>query len=305
MSRAKSHHVVPRRYLARFAKDGLVEVVRFGADAGPESIRRAARVSEFYTTRGAAGEPVDLVERWLNDVEKMLYPGFQAIDGGQWPLKPEDRERVALWIAVQYLRTPIVRELGTKLGGLVVEQELSDAARADFVQRQLRDHPDADEQVVREIAETSLDQAKRHLLAKAASAEWHADGIERYARPLAEGLLQRQWTIIRFRRSALVTSDDPVGLQCLASEPAGLSNAAVVTFPVDRRTGLVMLHEEGADKLGRPSASVARRLNQLTINRARRSVFYHPDDQPLAGLSIPTGPRRVAIKPEVKVCKTK
>lgn len=291
MSRAKSHHLVPRHYLARFARDGKVMAVRFGGTCGLESIRRAATVSEFYTTRGADGEPVDVVEQWLSNVESMLHPAFTAFESRRWPLDSPDRERMALWVAVQYLRTQMIREISTSIGQLVVDEELSPAARATWTEQQVSKHPDSDADHVRAIAAAALADAASRLRSRAASAAWHADAIERYARPIAGDLLSRRWLIFRFERRALATSDDPVGLQAAHPGPVGIRTARAVTFPVDRHTGLVMLDEPGSDEDRSPTASIARTLNRLTVASARLAIFHHPEDMPLEGLRIPVAPR--------------
>lgn len=195
MSRAKSHHLVPRRYLERFARDGKVMVVRFGGRCGPESIRRAATASEFYTTRGPLGEPDDSVELWLSQVESMLFPVFDAIDSGRWPLDPTARQQMALWVAVQYLRTWMIRDISAAVGNAVIDDALSESAQASFVEEQLTKHPDADAHTVRSLAEASLHTGERRLREWVLSAEWHAEGIEKHASRLAEGLLGRRWAL--------------------------------------------------------------------------------------------------------------
>ncbi len=293
MSRAKSHHLVPRRYLQRFAKDGQVMVVRFGGRCGPESIRRAATASEFYTTRGPLGEPDDHVELWLSRIESMLYPAFEAVDSGRWPLGPTAREQMALWVAVQYLRTWMVRDIGAAVSNAVVDDALSPSARASFVENQVKKHPDVAAEIVRSLAEANLHASERLLRERASSAEWHAEGIDKYASRLAQGLLGRRWALVRFERRALATGDEPVGLAPRGPGPVGIGNAHGVTFPLDRRTGLMMMAEDGADEVLTATSSVARTINRLTVASTRLAVFYHPDDRPIDGLSIPTAPRTV------------
>lgn len=266
-------------------------VTRFGGARGLESIRRAATVSEFYTTRGAANEPVDVVEQWLSEVEGLLYPAFTAVESGRWPLESEDRERLALWVAIQHLRTQMVRDLSAHVGEHVVDEELSPAARAAWVEQQVGKHPNDDAEQVRAIAAATLATAAQRLRDRAATAEWHAVGIERYARPIADNLLDRRWMVFRFKRRTLATSDEPVNLQAARPGPVGIGTASAVTFPIDRHTGLVMLDESGSDGEGWAAVSVARTLNQLTVDTARLAIFHHPEDRPLEGLKLPVAPK--------------
>ena len=84
--------------------------------------------------------------------------------------------------------------------------------------------------------------------------------------------------------------------------PAGTSvavgDAAEVQVPLDRRAALSMTAAGRGDQLRPGSAKIAADLNQAVANNARRFLFHHPSDDPLAGLAIPSPGRAELSSPE-------
>jgi hypothetical protein len=115
-------------------------------------------------------------------------------------------------------------------------------------------------------------------------------------------LYARHWDLTFFTRKSLVTSDAPVVLRPMLRHPAGTSvgvgDAAVVQVPLDRRAALCMRAVGRGDQIVPGSAKIAADLNQAVANNARRFLFHHPDDKPLAGLALPQPRPRERSSPE-------
>ena len=115
-------------------------------------------------------------------------------------------------------------------------------------------------------------------------------------------LYASHWHLTFFTRKSLVTSDSPVVLRPTLRYPAGtavaVGNAAEVQVPLDRPAALSMRAVGREDRLVPGSAKIAADLNQAVANNARRFLFHHPSDDPLAGLALPQPRPRELSSPE-------
>lgn len=292
MTRAKGHHIVPRKYLEGFADErGMVTVVRFGQPTPSlESIRRAARETDFYTTRDQHGVPSDAMEDALQLREGVYFPGVAAAAQG-WPLDSQSRQLVGEWVVLQFMRTQSMRALFREVGHLVVDEELNEAGRLRLLNQMILDHPEFDPERVREQGLEALDHAAQTMRAYAESAESHARSMDAHMSGLVDRLLKRRWILWHFDLRSVATSDSPVGLWSEASRSHGIGTADAVTFPVDRNRALVMVDEDGPDYAGLATTRRCRWFNQVTASNARRAIYYHPGGRPLTNVDIPTVPQ--------------
>ncbi len=120
----------------------------------------------------------------------------------------------------------------------------------------------------------------------------HLEFIRKNTPVVARMLYARHWHLTFFTRKSLVTSDSPVVLRPMLRYPTGTSvavgDAAEVQVPLDRRAALSMRAAGRGDQLVPGSAKIAVDLNQAVASNARRFLFHHPDDDPLAGLASPS-----------------
>jgi Protein of unknown function (DUF4238) len=128
------------------------------------------------------------------------------------------------------------------------------------------------------------------------------------ARPPLPALRKRAMAIVRFKRRALITSDNPVTLLGIpdADEgtPLALGSNGGIYISLARRVGLVLRESEVfdgkqvyADVDG--TTNDANALNQLVASRAHRYLYHHPDDRPLARIEVPTEPQTPSMRWEV------
>jgi hypothetical protein len=119
----------------------------------------------------------------------------------------------------------------------------------------------------------------------------HLEFIRKNTPVVARMLYARHWHLTFFTRKSLATSDSPVALRPMLRYPSGTSvavgDAADVQVPLDRRAALSMRAMGRGDQLIPGSAKIAADLNQAVVNNARRFLFHHPSDDPLAGLALP------------------
>lgn len=283
----RAHHTVPRSHLERFAQppgpgrkhSQLTRVELPGTKRHPISVTDASVVNDFYLAHTADGVLTDAFEDRMAEVEGAAAAAVrELIDEEVWPISGTSRERIAAWTALQHLRTPGERdllaataELTSEITGRGIGEELAGFAGPGphtYVRQ-------------RELSREDRDRLRDH----------HLEVMVNSFRAGIEILLGCTWTVVRFRSEALITSDTPVTLIPIPGAdvrtPLSLTSNDGILVPLDRRVALMMVQNNGKDRLvaGTPQASTA--ANQEIVNGARRCVFHHPEDDPLAGLVLP------------------
>jgi hypothetical protein len=134
-----------------------------------------------------------------------------------------------------------------------------------------------------------------------ARAEHHMQHLADLLPRVTQSLLDRSWLLTVYERKALATSDHPVYV--VPNEEltrmgmgTGIENATVIHAPLTRRHSLAMYQPSAVPTqlaaLGRDIrwpgvTATALYSNSCAVNSARRFLFHHPDDAPLAGFDLP------------------
>lgn len=130
----------------------------------------------------------------------------------------------------------------------------------------------------------------------------HLEFIRKNTPVVARMLHARDWHLTFFTRKTLITVGSPVVLRPMLRYPAGTSvaagDAAEVQIPPGRRAALSMTAPGRGDQLRPGSAKIAADLNQAVANNARRFLFHHASDGPLAGQALPRPRLRELSSPE-------
>ncbi|MFJ3472172.1 DUF4238 domain-containing protein [Microbacterium maritypicum] len=292
---ATRHHVVPRFYLDGFARQRQIGVVPLPGDVRfLQNVSDATVQNNFYTVAGHPDGP-DVFERAMGRVEAEAATVLRkVVDEGVWPLPGDDRETLATLITLQILREPTQRQQ-MRNTALAVARLLVDTARPEWLQTLAAEKGE----------QLSTDDAARQLeelqtagpIDVTVSAASHAGQIGYLLPRLIRYVMGRPWALVRFARRGLITSDSPVSLVPDPSMPAhlrmGLMTARGFTFPLSRRTALMMSSPEpfiaagrhidevasGAFDLARPgSTRDERAINLATALGARKRIYHHPDD---------------------------
>lgn len=286
-NRRQRHHVVPRLHLRGFA-DGNGRITQLDLDTGHRrevSVTDAAVIKNFYTVVLPDGTVTDAWERWLSEVENEIAPALRrVIDMPTFHVEDEDRERLARWVALQYLRGPDNRRQMTEIAALTLKAQvgMGGLAYLQFAMSQ---------GLGREV---SMAQAERvwNDIHSSAGPEVVVDGEEHlqvltrtYERATAM-VHARSWTRVAFTRKRLTASDVPVTLvPGDAYDERGLAGAIAIAVPLDRRT-LLWLEQPGehgpkVDRDRDPAALFANAHNHAAVLSAERFLYFHPSDDPV------------------------
>lgn len=204
---------------------------------------------------------------------------------------------MAAWVALQLLRGTSVRNSMSELASHALLLEVILGGR-----RRLREaliaaeEPIDDDTVNREWVGLFKDPFRGE-----ARANHHMQHLADLLPRVTQSLLDRSWLLTVFERKALATSDHPVYL--VPNEDltwmgmgTGIENATVIHVPLTRRHSLAMYQPSAVPPqlaaLGRDIrwpgvTATALYSNSCTMNSARRFLFHHPDDAPLAGFDLP------------------
>jgi hypothetical protein len=238
-------------------------------------------IRNFYVTRLPDGSESDQAEDDFCDIEGRASASIKIlVDQRRWPIPDAVRADIATWAALQYLRVPAVRQLAREITGAYIDPGVPVTTSTG---KRIRLRMPADE----------ADPEKLKRL--------HLEFIRKNTPVVARMLYARNWNLTFFTRKTLITSDSPVVLRPMLRYPAGTSvavgDAAEVQVPLDRRAALSMTAAGRRDQLRPGSAKIAADLNQAVANNARRFLFHHPSDDPLAGLALPQPPAARAYQP--------
>lgn len=301
-NRKRRHHTVPKFYLRQFAddRDQLIRVALPGDKRHPVSVLNATVEKDFYLAELDDGTLVDDPENALVDIETAGANAIRAIvSGGEWPLRPENRAAISLWAALQILRTPAARQIGSEVANVAFKRVILSLGRNGFRER-LKKMPGYDMLTGQEVDDlwVNLTDSYGYLVTPSRNQFFHsiADLLE----DMDRALFEREWRLVRFEESGLLTSDNPVakvpGRKYPSVEGVGYARVAAVMVPISRRTLLIMGSRGFYDRPARVGGGIeARYANQLTANNAWKAVFHHPDDDPIGDIKLPN-PRGHELK---------
>lgn len=297
--RIRRQHVVSRFYLNGFANDsnGIRRVTLPGDESHLLSTTNAGVIKDFYTVTLPDGTQSDAFEQAFGQVEGPAAEALRAIESGEWPVAGERRAALAEWIALQHLRSEDVRAsqgtIDAELIRLIVGTSGKAALRRVIETAEGREIPDDEldrewRDITKSGGPTLIPDTVKHIKLLVSL----LDGTTGY-------LHDCHWSVFRFSRRALVTSDHPVSLTAGPDHPSwrgvGLATADMFLVPLARRLALAIQprHRLPAgrgvvpDTVQQGTTLIARSINQETVLRARRYIYHHPDDSPLVGLHLP------------------
>jgi hypothetical protein len=298
----RRNHTVPRFYLSRFANE--VHQLRRIPLVEPEnshliSVRDATVIKDFYLVQDEDGTFDDRVEDLLSKIEGEGANGFKDLfDQGEWPITLETREKVAQWIALQFLRGPAQRQMLNEISDAIFKLDVAIQGR-DGMRRALEHNSEAkatDEEVDSALLDFS-DTGSYHLKTHPNA---HIKSILSNLEKITQSLFIRAWTIIKFERKTLLFSDHPVALIPAIDHPqfmgVGILNAQGILVPVGRQMALFMDWpprevDDGVIGTGdhriAGTTDIANWINGAVMNTARKALFTHPDDSHLTSGSLP------------------
>lgn len=312
-STAKLHHYVPQAYLRGFATE-LERITALPLDrtrqAFTTSVKNVAAQTHFHTVEDLA-EP-DEFEKALSGVEGQAIEIIHRFESGAFSVSSEDRWALSYYIALQAVRGPDTRKTIEHVHAKMVRLEVGAGGRKNvkhWIKKNLEFEP-TDEQAQRVWDEATQPDGPPITFSNLA----HIQHMVETAEHLAPYMATRPWTLFRFDRRSLITSDAPVSLiRNPTEEPwagVGFATAWGISFPLTRKLGLlmgdpmVMLDGLEADD---PRVAIARAavvagevdqaqvgttvmeklFNEHTATNAREYLYLHPADEKFVPDNLP------------------
>lgn len=303
MNVAKRHHTVPQFYLRGFADDERIATVRLPGEARfVQSVRKAASQTNFYAVDGHEDGP-DVFEKLLSTIEGEAARVFAIIRSGTWPLEAEDRMTLAHFVALQAIRGPDQRRSMEQVAAQITRLEIGYGGRdavKDWMARN-RGVSITDDQAKLVWEQATKPGGPPIALAPIAHIRQMAEVVDK----LLPYIAGRPWTLVRFDKRSLLTSDAPVGLVPHAdNEPwqgTGFMTAWGITYPLTRKLGLLMSNpmvfadvvpvqrvwagELDHAELG--TTQTERFFNAFTVRSASEWLYHHPEDERFVPGSLP------------------
>jgi len=245
-TRAKRHHQVPQCYLRNFAnsKNRLVVFDRVKQVRRTEQlISQVAVVSNLYTVSDEKGLPSDIAESQLAEFESKASAALIAFLEPNPTPGIEETCNMALFVAMQFLRTEALRDLiednfdlnhrmqaEINIGG-----DPAELVEKYIEQRYSKSPPWLHDQI-RLIA---IDPSQPNKLP---NEEWISFLFE-HSFELAETALRRNWWLADRDERSFLTCDNPVMLTWSSDVPeggTGFVNAGEIILPLSPFRSLVM-----------------------------------------------------------------
>jgi hypothetical protein len=296
---ARRHHVVSKFYLRYFANDNerVTTVMLPGDRTFPQSIDDASVQTRYYTVIDQTGQQSDAAEQALSLVETDAAKAWREVAAGVWPLDDEHRGSMAAWVALQLLRGSKVRNSMSELASHALLLDVILGGRTRLRETLIAAGEPVDDDTVNRAWVGRF----RDPFRAEASANHHMQHLADLLPRVTQSLLDRSWLLTAFERKALATSDHPVYVVpneelTRVGMGTGIENATVIHVPLTRRHSLAMYQPSavppqlaalGHDISQRGVTATALYSNSCTVNSARRFLFHHPDDAPLAGIYLP------------------
>lgn len=293
---AKLHHTVPQFYLRGFAdtSERITTVKLPGDKRYTQVVNKTAATNHFYSLDGHP-QGSDVFEKSLRDMETDAALVLGTIKGGVWPLSEEQRETLATFMAVQYVRGPDHRRTMGYLAATMTQLEVQVAGRENIQQWvKQRYGVEVDDDEAEEIWKEATQPGGPPI---AIPPHEHIAQLVELAADLQPTITCRPWTLVRFQRRSLTTCDKPVALLPHPDdEPGhgvGFWTALNITFPLTRRLGLIMgdirklaeanipvelVRAGRGDGVEEGTTALGRLINNCTVGSAAEYIYHHPDD---------------------------
>lgn len=129
----RKQHVVSKFYLKGFTNSSnqLRRLVLPGDRSHLISVDRATVITDYYTLVSEDGQVSDYFERAFAEIEEPASRILKSVIRERlWPLSQDDKETLAEWIALQYLRSEGARTMVTNIDALVTQIVVGTSGKA-------------------------------------------------------------------------------------------------------------------------------------------------------------------------------
>ncbi len=275
-TRTKRQHLVPRFYLDRFCDDkGRVWTYEAHQDPRANKPENTAIETNFYSPTDKDGEHFDDIEMMLADIEGEAAPLWEELMSGK-VMCGKARWTLAIFLAIQFLRSPMSVHAGAQLKGhlayFIASMQLDSEMKKNSTEFAGN----------KAILEFLRDRSNYKIEVDRASGLGMLIGTEN----LANFLHEMKWTVGRSRKQHLITSDSPV---TRISDPhthdriygdGGFANKTVrVQFPLAPDMMLELSWGEGErERIVDIPKNLARQMNSVRATQAKRFLYANQRD---------------------------
>jgi hypothetical protein len=287
--RTKKQHIVPRFYLSKFC-DSRGSVWTYTAKTKPIAGKPKATAVEtnFYTPVGDEGERFDEVESFLSEIESAVAPLWDSLSTGKMQ-SGEKRERIALFLAAQYLRSPAVVGASAEMMAHMVHHTTQVlTAYKEHFDRSMGDFED-------ESGERSSPEERGKMRQFLRNPDnYQVDVLRSAGLPvlgsigaIAQLFVNVKWVVGRSKDQHLITSDSPVtrlsspdSYHPIYGDGAFANKTVRVHFPLspDRMLELTWQGEERERVVEIPK-NQAREMNRVRAVQSERFLYGNQRDR--------------------------
>jgi len=284
----EKQHIVPRFYLENFTDgNGMVWSYDFINNKVFARIPlKTARVKNFYSPVNDDGHRLDSRDDLNTIIEDYAAPLWNDLKIGKL-MVGEDREKIALFVANQYLRSPTVVGAMAETVGQIHSQryQMLAASPSDF-------NTAADRHDLETGTVSSSEQRERvrnivldgNYTTNVLQTEGHV--VARSMDKITKILMMMKWVVLRSAHQHLITSDSPV---VLVSDPKThsqnsgdgrfLNKTVRVSLPLSADR-LIEMTWEGKEREGviDITKQIARQYNAIRASHAERFLYCNQED---------------------------
>lgn len=251
------------------------------------STKAIAYSNDFYTVDTIDEKDSSEAEETFSKIESRCIPIIKQILGGRYILPNADYADLAIYIALQYWRTPTARAKMDSAGRVIVNAELrnklteisTDAEQYKELKRDFgKTHPDIVLPPMEKIGEMS--KADIVLESFAWDNGSFVQSIFRMAEEIAAGLLRSRWLVLKAPKgSQFVATDNPVGMRMTRQlrpfeSPAILLPGAEKYLPLSSGYCLAITDGDwGGITLATITKNNVRAINRLGFLQAEKYVI--------------------------------
>jgi hypothetical protein len=292
-SKPRENHYIPQGYMRGFAetKNQLHVLDKTKNSIRPTSPKGVGYLRDFYTSDTIDEKDSAEVEKTLGKIETTCLPILRKISSANDLTNPE-RADLAIYIALQYGRTPFARSRADNMATIIatneVKRRLANAANDPKGYQELvgiiRKH-DPDLEIP--SREKIIEWASRPGMVVNMTIDngSFAKQFFEQAREIAAGLLEFHWEIYHAPKGAgFITSDNPIGLhvdrKLKEYEVLAILLPGVKRYiPLSSKTCLVIIGEwEGREiKHSTVSKAKVREINKIIFEQAQKYVISGSD----------------------------